>query len=246
MNEILRQAMIEAGETFESLARAAKVNPQTAVRWYSQDRLPHPRNRVVVAARLGREVGELWPERRKQSSWLRPWLEVEAVAAVIRSYQPLTVPGLLQTPAYAKVVISNLEPDPEKAERLLAGRLERQRLLTGKRSPECVFVVDEAALRRGEPELLREQLARLVEVSRLPQVKLHAVPLSAGMYVGQSGSFVLATVEDRTVAYLEDQLEGRVVDTGINRLARYWEAVRSLALPADQTRDLIAEMVSEL
>ncbi|MEK8108027.1 Scr1 family TA system antitoxin-like transcriptional regulator [Micromonospora sp. M12] len=61
--------------------------------------IPHPRTRIAVAQVLGRDAADLWPEpfRRRDLPWFRPWAELEQDATGIRWYEPLLVPGLLQT-----------------------------------------------------------------------------------------------------------------------------------------------------
>lgn len=158
MNEILRLAMVEKGFTTDSLAAAVGVDPKTAVRWVSLiHRIPHPKTRVAVAAALGREVGELWPEvmRPKQISWFRPWSDVEELATSLRAFQANVIPGLLQTEDYARAVLMSGPLVNEDIESLVAARIERQAAVFERaRPPMCVFVVDEAALQRGEPEVM--------------------------------------------------------------------------------------------
>lgn len=183
--------------------------------------------------------------------WLRPWLTYEENAATLRSFQPLYVPGLLQTEAYAWAALRAGTLTPDQVEEQVAVRLARQAaVLDRERPPLATFVIDEVALRRGgPPELLREQLEHLLTLSERPRVFVHVVPLSTGLYIGQDGPFVLASFdEDLGVAFLEDQLEGRVVvrTKDIAELQRMWDAVRAVALPRDQSRGLIKKLVSEL
>jgi transcriptional regulator with XRE-family HTH domain len=102
VNSFLKRAIQEAGHTVESIAEKIGVNPRTVARWVVGERVPHPRHRVAMATVLGRDVYDLWPELRPQPDWMRPWIEVEREASVIRSFQAMVVPGLLQTEAYAR------------------------------------------------------------------------------------------------------------------------------------------------
>ncbi|MFC4110125.1 DUF5753 domain-containing protein [Micromonospora zhanjiangensis] len=244
MNHFLRQAMHEAGHTYESLAYAVEVHPKTVLRWVSGGRTPHPRQRVVVAKTLRRDINDLWPDEHRNQAFL-PWIEAERRATTLRSFQLAFVPGLLQTEAYARAVLTTARPDLDcgQVEELVVDRMERQRVLISDRPPHCTFVIDEAALRRGSPGVMGPQLARLLDPGS--QVALHVVPLSAGFYAGQAGPFALATVESRDMGYLEYPGSGHVTHD-VEPLTRLWEGVRSVALPVDQTRDLIARMVSEL
>ena len=108
-NEALRVAMAEAGETVESLAGKVRVDPKTAARWLAAGSIPHSRTRVAVAKVLRQEAADLWPEafRRRDLPWFRPWAELEQDGTSLRSYQPLLVPGLLQTEGYARAVLGH-------------------------------------------------------------------------------------------------------------------------------------------
>ncbi|GAA3779428.1 hypothetical protein GCM10022225_79520 [Plantactinospora mayteni] len=134
-----------------------------------------------------------------------------AQATVLRSFEHVVVPGLLQTAAYARVLFRSVGLfDEEEVERRAAARLERQAVLTGERPPQLVAVLDEHVLRRpvDGPLVMREQLLRLVKVgTEHPRVRLHVVPASVGAYPGVAGAFVLATLPTgEDVAYLDDQL----------------------------------------
>ncbi|MET7667043.1 helix-turn-helix domain-containing protein [Micromonospora luteifusca] len=121
----------------------------------------------------------------------RSWAELEAGCAEISEYNPVLVPGLLQTPGYAQVRIVSArevdasagEPEPgdEPATEVKA-RMARQSLLTREpHAPRYTAVLEEAALgrRAGPPEVLHEQLVQLCELALLPNVTLHVLPRDA-------------------------------------------------------------------
>ncbi|MBQ0901656.1 helix-turn-helix transcriptional regulator [Micromonospora sp. U21] len=117
----------------------------------------------------------------------RSWAELEAGCAEISEYNPVLVPGLLQTPGYAQVRIVSArqvaegagEPEPgEEPETEVQARLARQTLLTREPdAPRYTAVLEEAALgrRAGPPEVLHEQLRQLCELALLPNVTLHVL-----------------------------------------------------------------------
>ncbi|SCG68497.1 helix-turn-helix domain-containing protein [Micromonospora halophytica] len=242
MNDVLRVAMAEAGETAESLAEQAGVDPKTAARWVSPGRLPHPRHRAAVARALGREIGELWPEvvRRREPAWFRPWTDVEQDATSLRSFEPSVIPGLLQTPEYAHAVLSSGPLADDEIEGYVAARLARQAAVFDRpRPPLTVFVIDEAALRRGEPEIMHPQLDHLEVMARRSCLLLHVVPLRAGFHPGQAGAFVIASLDDtEDIGYIDDQAAGRLTND-VAPLWRVWDTVRSVALPRDQSIQLL-------
>lgn len=242
MNDALRVAMAAAGETAESLAERVGVDPKTAGRWVTPGRVPHPRHRAAVSRALGREVGELWPEvvRRREPAWFRPWAEVEREATSLRSFQPSVLPGLLQTEAYAHAVLSSGPLADDEVEGYVAARVARQAAVFDRPRPAlAVFVVDEAALRRGEPEIMQPQLDHLIAMAQRPRVLLHVLPLRAGFHPGQAGPFVIASVDDGDdVAYLDDQAAGRMTKD-VAPLWQVWDTLRSVALPRDQSIQLL-------
>ncbi|MEU4529396.1 helix-turn-helix transcriptional regulator [Micromonospora ureilytica] len=118
----------------------------------------------------------------------RGWAELEAGCAEISEYNPVLVPGLLQTPGYAQLRIVSAgqvnadagEPEPgDEPEIEVQARLARQSLLTREpHAPQYTAVLEEAALgrRAGPPEVLHEQLLQLCELALLPNVALHVLP----------------------------------------------------------------------
>jgi len=118
----------------------------------------------------------------------RGWAELEAGCAEISEYNPVLVPGLLQTPGYAQLRIVSArqvnagagEPEPgDEPDTEVQARLARQSLLTREpHAPRYTAVLEEAALgrRAGPPEVLHEQLLQLCELALLPNVALHVLP----------------------------------------------------------------------
>lgn len=180
--------------------------------------------------------------------WLREWIEFERQAVVLRWFEPLVVPGLLQTEAYARATIAcSGQFKPDEVEQRVIARMERQAILTGERPPLFVVVIDAAMLRRPLPEhpgLMAEQLDRLIEYGSLEHVQLHVVP-DEGLYPGQAGQFIIAELPDgNRVAYADNQLRAQIMDDPIDiaRLTTTWEVVRTEALPRRQSMDLIKEV----
>ncbi|MGN9915505.1 helix-turn-helix domain-containing protein [Micromonospora palomenae] len=250
-NEALRVAMAAAGETVESLAQKVNVDPKTTGRWLNAGRIPHPRTRLAVAAILGRDAAELWPEpfRRRDLPWFRPWPELEQDAVSIRCYQSLLVPGLLQTEEYARALLrtGGLLPLSE-VEQVVAGRMERQRILDRDHPPQLVFVIDEAVLCRrvGDRAVMARQLAHLAAAAEREHVQVRLIPANGPWHTGLAGPFVLAQCAvGGEVAYLDNQLRGELVTehADIASLGRRWESVAGEALPARQSITAIREAV---
>lgn len=187
-------------------------------------------------------------ERNREPSWFKPWLEAERTATQLRYFHPSLVPGLLQTENYARAILrSDATRSEEEVERRVAGRLERQEILTRDQPPLVVAVMDESALHRRDA-IMAEQLTHLLRIAELPHVQLHVIPADTGLHVGLSGPMALATsAEGSWVAHLENQLSGLVVggDDGMDLLLARWESVRGLALPQALSLSLIKEVQSQ-
>ncbi|RUL92314.1 MULTISPECIES: DUF5753 domain-containing protein [Micromonospora] len=251
MNDALRVALQRAGHTTESLAGQIGVDPKTTDRWLREGRIPHPAHRSAAAAALGQNVSDIWPDtnrRHRDLVWFRPWEAIEREARSLRSYQPLVLPGLLQTERYARALFGSAgQYTPDDIERLVAARMSRQSVLSGDAPPWLTAVIDEGALRRsvGGPEVMRQQVESLAATADLPHVRVHVVPLSAGAYAGLSGPFVIASSADnRTAGYLDTQLHGKVVSDPAELVALMaaWENVRGEALSHRQSIELLREV----
>jgi hypothetical protein len=104
---------------------------------------------------------------------------LEAVTKRIRQYQPVVVPGLLQTREYARAIIAAAgAADPDA---VAEARMRRQEVLTMKNAPTFDVVLDARALlfRASPLDVLQDQVARLAERARQPGVNLHVIPLGA-------------------------------------------------------------------
>ncbi|MDQ0945050.1 hypothetical protein QFZ67_006755 [Streptomyces sp. V1I1] len=125
----------------------------------------------------------------------RDFISLEANACAARTLETSVVPGLLQTPDYARAVTrAALEELPvESVNSLVEVRIARQSVLRAERPLELSAVLDEAALRRevGGCRVMREQLRQLAETAQLPHVRLQLLPFSVGGYVGLTGPFVI-------------------------------------------------------
>ena len=127
--------------------------------------------------------------------WFRTLIGLEEAATVIRGYDPHSVPGLLQTPDYARASVATGFPDatPEEVGRRVDLRLARQHILTRPDPPRLWLVIDEAALRRAAastgPDVMRAQLAKLIEAAGQPAVTLQVLPFAAGFHPAMYGPF---------------------------------------------------------
>jgi transcriptional regulator with XRE-family HTH domain len=121
-------------------------------------------------------------------SWFRTLIGLEEAATVIRGYDPMWIPGLMQTPDYARASVVTGFPDAtaEETRRRVELRLARQHILARPDPPRLWLVIDEAALRRAPattgPAVMRAQLDRLAELASEQNVTLQLLPFTAGLH----------------------------------------------------------------
>jgi transcriptional regulator with XRE-family HTH domain len=186
--------------------------------------------------------------------WFRTYVDLESAAVLIRTYEGQFVPGLLQTDDYMRALVhgTHLESSEEVGRRVRL-RLARQTLLTREHPPRLWAVVDEAALRRpvGGREVMRGQLERLIDATKLPNVTLQILPFGAGAHSGMVGAFSILRFADRQlpdVVYLEHLTSALYLDKR-DEVERYLDVMELLCVESerpDKTVELLAKIVNEL
>ncbi|MGV9291731.1 helix-turn-helix domain-containing protein [Streptomyces sp. NPDC003719] len=179
----------------------------------------------------------------------RDFISLESQASAMRTLETTVVPGLLQTPEYARAVTrAAVDGQPEnRLNTLVEVRLARQDVLRADPPLELNAVLDEAVLRRevGGPGVMARQLNRLVEAARLPHVRLQVLPFSAGAHIGVTGPFVIfsfPSTSDLDVVVL-DHLTSSLHLERKEDLEAYTEAFNALlihALSPEDSLDYIA------
>lgn len=248
----LKAARAGADVSQEGLAALIKWSPSTVAAIETGRR--RPTMEFAVAADQALATGGLLAgllredEGKSGPSWFESWPGHEERAVRLCHFEPCLVPGLLQTEDYARAVLSagGLYRS-DRVEQLLSIRISRQRLLCRDDPPECVFVIDESALRRsvGGPAVMDRQLSRLLEAVELRQVRLHVLPLAVGAHVSMGGGFVLAELpgNDRLLC-LDNGARGQIADypEWITLVQRKWEHLLAEALGEGATIDLINKL----
>ncbi|MGZ2359090.1 helix-turn-helix domain-containing protein [Streptomyces sp. 372A] len=187
------------------------------------------------------------------ATWFEPFADEEAKAVARYEYECHVVPGLLQTEAHARAVFSQACPplDDEAIERLVAGRLARQALLTRKPLPDISFVLEPGALNRpiGGRDVHLAQLQHILDVSRLRHVNIQVMSPHREAHAGLGGSFALLETEDRRrLAYLEVQGRNFLVSEQphLGDLFARYGMLRTQALGPEESRELIEQMAERL
>lgn len=134
--------------------------------------------------------------------------KLEAKAVEIGVYECHIIPGLLQTREHARAVIGAAQPpySPDDVERMVAARLARQSVFERSPAPALSFVLEEGPLRRpvGGTMVWRQQLERLLEVSRLHNVVLQVMPTDCDTHSGLDGRIELLKFPDGTAVGRSD------------------------------------------
>ena len=185
------------------------------------------------------DFGDLLPH------WFEPYISLEAAASVIRNYEVQFVPGLLQSPSYAREVIrlGYGSISSEELDRRVDLRMGRQRLLSKPAAPRLWAALDEAVLRRliGGPEVMREQVEHLIEMAAHPGVTLQVVPFRVGGHSAAGGPFSIlrfAEPELSDVVYLEQLTSALYIDKP-TEVDRYLEVMERLCVQAETAADTV-------
>jgi transcriptional regulator with XRE-family HTH domain len=211
---------------------------------------------LLTLARAGRE--RPWQNVYKDvaSQRLLEFIEFEAAASITRNFQPLMVPGLLQTREYAQVMLRELNRDltSENIDSLVQVRMRRQELLDREDAPLLLFIMDEAATRRlvGDRHVMRRQLDRLTELAARPRITVEVLPFSAGAYPALNGSFVIQEFPDSAdadVLYQEGPQGEELRSDDPELIRRYrdiFDELRRLSLGPQGSLSFLNELAKEL
>jgi transcriptional regulator with XRE-family HTH domain len=187
-------------------------------------------------------------------SWFRVALGLEESASLIRAYEPQVIPGLLQTEGYIRAITAASFPGAteEQTQRRVTLRLARQELLTRPGAPGYWVVLDETVLRRpiGGPEVMRAQIAHLIEAAGRPNVTIQIIPFAAGWHPALYGMFWIFRFPD---AELPDIVysEGLTSAYYLNKpdeTARYTEALDRMCAQAaspEHTLTILRDLMKE-
>lgn len=247
----VRRLRTAAGLTQEELGRRTHV---VGTRITQVERTSGARPTQELARALDEVLGadellvDLWPYVYREAfpDWSQKFMEYSARATAIRQYAAHVVPGLLQTEAYARAVLSvgrTLQSEQHLAERLEA-RMQRQERLSESDRPDLWIVLDEAVLWRpiGGPTVMRRQLARLLDAARDRRTTIQVLPFQQGEHDSLGGSMTLLTMPGSgECAYLEGSNYGQLVEepTDVKEHSLTYDRLRAAALPPVLSLDMI-------
>src|SRR5215469_252050 len=213
------------------------------------------RDGLIRLAREARQPGWWHSFRDVLPNPYEVFIGLEAGAASIRNFEPIVIPGLLQTEEYARQMSRGgpRELDRDDIDRRVQVRMERQRILGREDRPRLWAVVDEAVIRRvvGGPEVMREQLRYLIECAEQGKTTLQVVPFSAGAHAGTTGPFVIIDFPEPTdpaVVYVETlagdlYLEERA---DVDRYTLAFDRLLAAALHPDDSVRLVQQVADAM
>ncbi|MEV4442295.1 helix-turn-helix transcriptional regulator [Streptomyces sp. NPDC049577] len=236
----------EAGYEYESIKSMEQGRRKPALRVLEiADEMCGAVGKLVAGA------GYLQPE--KFPSRVQDYLAVEAEAIAIHAYQPLLIPGLLQTKEYARQLISTFWPpvDDETAEERIQARLMRQETMRQRPATLFTFIIYEAALSSqvGGREVMRRQLHHLVEAGELQNVCVQVLPIGSAPTIALGGSLiVLETDQHKHYAYVEGQGTS-ILHTDpktVSALSTRHDLIRFHALSFEESTQFIGKLAEDL
>ncbi len=268
LGEELRRLRAESGMTLSQVVHRIGISESHLSRMEVGKRAPSPedlsallviygvtgeeRLELLALAKKAAEPG-LWQRQGTYEARFATLKLLESRATGLVEYQPLVIPGLLQTVPYAQAVTREIGmfDNREEIDRRVVGRMQRQAVLRKPNPPTLLAFVAESALRLvlGGQDVLRDQLKYLVEAAERRNVVLRVVPRAVGGHPGLDGSFVRLRFADRPAVvylpnrtsslFLEDPAETGVYEQAIVELM-------SVAMTEENSVRLVAEMAAAL
>lgn len=179
------------------------------------------------------------------------YVGLEAEALAISAFQSSVIHGLLQTAEYARALHEGALPrfGPERIALQIEAMLTRQRVLTRENPSRLAVVLDEAALHRsvGGRRVMAAQLAKVLDMSALPNVDVLVLPFDRGAHPALESNFTVLELPDQALDVVF--VEGLVGSTYLERaddLKRYREIflkLQSIALDPQDSSDLLAKFI---
>jgi len=188
-------------------------------------------------------------------SWFNNYVGLEVAATLIRTYEVMFVPGLLQTEEYARAVVKlgkSFLPG-EEVEQRVSLRVARQQILTRTNPARLWVVIDESVLHRpvGGEAILRAQIEHLMTLSQRPNITLQIMPFSSVGYPGTGGAFSILRFPDGDlpdIVYIEHAASALYLDKleEVDEYVAIMEALTIAAAPVSATEGLLKEALTRL
>ncbi|MEU3166056.1 helix-turn-helix transcriptional regulator [Streptosporangium sp. NPDC006930] len=267
LSQAFRQLRQEAGLSVTEAARRLEWEPSKISRMERNEwKLPSVHDIRLMLDFYGvtdedqREAMITLARESRQRGWWEKYQDVfrtslpdfEAGASVIRTWEVILVPGLLQTEAYAKAVWrAGRVLDEALIERHVQARLARQEILTNENPPTLLTLIDEAALRKliGGAEVMCEQINHLITMAARPNVTIQVVPDSAGAHPALDGAFVILDFpNDPSLIYTVTVTENLWLEqqADYQRYSLIYNHVMTLALSPEESVRYLTKLTEQL
>ncbi|GEL20772.1 helix-turn-helix domain-containing protein [Pseudonocardia asaccharolytica] len=210
------------------------------------------REAFLDMVRQANQPGWWRPFNDVMPNWFQGFVGLEESATRIQDYELQFVPGLLQTEAYMRSILTRGRPEytPPDAERRITLRMKRQKILTGVAPTKLWAVLDESVLYRpiGGPRTLKEQLEHLLELALLPNVTIQIVPNQLSGYAAEGPFTILRFAEPELpdVVYIE-HLSGALYLDNRDEVELYSRTFDRLTVDAetpDRSRQLLTKALA--
>ena len=259
---LLRQARAEAGLTQDAMGHALSVERSGVTRMEGGERLlSHAAlgawlDRCGVTGLAESGIRAMWRAARRYGdddepvkAWFVGWVDAEKDAHMLRYWNPVLVPGIVQTSEYAYEVFRADGRSHAQATEDIDARIQRQGVLNRVDPPTVVIVLWEPVLYHhvGPALVMRGQLSRLLEVSERPGVLVHVAPSALGANAGLGGPVSLAAVAGKPDVLLTSSLLEDVVTSDMAQVraaSNTFEAVRGMSANILDTRRVISEAIT--
>jgi transcriptional regulator with XRE-family HTH domain len=207
--------------------------------------------RIDGELNAGGMLVKVWPitTAGNYPSWFAYVAELEKEACKVHEWELRTIPGLLQTPDYARVLMRAVRPrdNDEKIEADVTARVERQEIFSRDNPPMAWFVLDESILHRplGGNHVIRNQLIKLEKMAEQTNVVIQVMPFDATGHPGVEGPLrILEFPDSAPVWYTEGWYSGRMAETKaeVSSAMTCFDLIRASALAPGESLQMIAEV----
>lgn len=200
-------------------------------------------------ARNWHEIGGDAPVSRL----LRDLMRFESEATAIHNFEPLLLPGLVQTAEYARSLMRSAAPtwSGHEIESMVTVRMNRQRVLDQANPPRLNLIIEEMVLRRtmDDPGMMIGQLQHLLAASARRHVSVRILPFDAEAAIAAQGSLIMLDCPDQpTLCFEESRTTAAFLEEEelIGRARLVWKKLSAAAHSEEDSRQLIAELSSKL
>jgi DNA-binding XRE family transcriptional regulator len=260
LGEELRRARLAAGiDSQELLARELGFDRTVIVKAETGSSPPSKDVAPKIAARFPELCNGLYvalAEIARKSNgpipgWFADWLTREGEATSIRVWQPIIVPGLLQTADYARALYvgGRASMSDDALDELVTARFARQTIFDKPEPPNLWVVLDESVLHRliGTPKVMYDQLAHLADMSERSYISIQVVQASVGAHAGLACAFMIGSLDGEPDLLLIEAVQDQTLKDAevIRRAAVAFDLVRGDALPRRASQDLILKVAEE-